>query len=85
MDMNDQGPIARDGIEVLGGAESSTIYGYGVILKDSGDILVRVRGTKFQKFNGTTWTDVATVTAKKPFMISYQCSDRTEAAVLTGT
>lgn len=46
---------------------------------------MRVRGTKFQKLVSTTWTDVATVTAKKPFIISYQCSDLTTAAVATGT
>lgn len=54
-------------------------------MRDDGDILVRVEGTKFQKLVGASWVDVKTVTAVVPHIVSYNCSDLTTAAVLSGT
>lgn len=56
-----------------------------MINSDSGDILVRVFNTKFQRLSGSSWVDVATVTAMRAKIVSYRCSDLTTAAVFSGT
>lgn len=38
----------------------------GVIKKESGDILVRVAGNKFQRLVSNTWTDVTTLSGSYP-------------------
>lgn len=85
MDFNDYGPIWRDGVTLLGNSGAWSVTAEGAILKEAGDILVRVNGTKFQKLVTGTWTDVATITAWLAFIVSYQCSDLTTAALATGT
>lgn len=49
MDFNDYGPVARVGYTVFGDTANSIVNAQGAILKESGDIHVRVLGTKFQK------------------------------------
>jgi hypothetical protein len=86
MDMNDFWPVARVGYTVFGDTANSIVNAEGAILKESGDIHVRVLGTKFQKKSGGTWTDVATGLTNIPaILVSYQCSDLTTAALATGT
>lgn len=86
MDFNDYGPVARVGYTVFGDTANSIVNAQGAILKESGDIHVRVLGTKFQKKVSGTWTDVATgLTSIPAILVSYQCSDLTTAALATGT
>lgn len=84
MDMLDYGPVSRAGLTILGGSENSTIWGKGVIMRDDGDILVRVKGSMFQKLVGSSWVDVKAVTGIRCSIISYNCSDLTTGAVLSG-
>lgn len=76
---------ARSGLTLLGGAVSSNVHTEGIILKDSWDILVRIAGVNFQKLVWSTWTNVSTVTAIPGVLVSYECSDLTTSAVLTGS
>lgn len=86
MDFNDYGPVGRVGYTVFGDTANSIVHAEGAILKESGDIHVRVLGTKFQKKVAGTWTDVATgLTSIPAILVSYQCSDLTTAALATGT
>jgi len=86
MDFNDYGPVARVGYTIFGNAANSVVNAQGAILKEAGDIHVRVLGTKFQKNVAGTWTDVATgLTSIPAILVSYQCSDLTTAALKTGS
>lgn len=85
MDFNDYGPVGREGLTLKWQAGTWSVTAEGVIKKDAGDILVRIDGVNFQKLVWSTWTNVTTVTAGFAFLVSYQCSDLTTAASLTGT
>ncbi len=72
MDFNDYGPVGRLGLTLHGNSGNSVDNAKGAILVETGDVLVRAFGTKFQKLLAGTWTDVATITSKQAVIVSYQ-------------
>ena len=83
----DTGWTRRNGMTLHGASGSSNVNAIGAIKKESGDILVRCYGTKFQKYVTGVWTDVAAVTMTniKATIVSFLDSDMTSAATKTGT
>jgi hypothetical protein len=57
----------RDGLIAIGGSTAGAqIFGMGIIKKETGDILCRVAGNKFQRLVSNTWTDVTTLSGSYP-------------------
>lgn len=81
------GWVRRLWLTLHGASGSSNVNAIWAIQKDSGNILVRCYGTKFQKYITGTWTDVATVTMTdmKATIVSFLDSDMTSAAIKTWT
>lgn len=85
IDLNETGPKARIGYAIMGSAGAVQVNNYGVIKKESGDIICRAAGTKFQKYSAGAWSDVSSITAISTRIVSFNCSDLTTAAATSGT
>lgn len=77
----------RDGIiAIWWSTAGAQIYGMGIIKKETGDILCRIAGNKFQRLVSNTWTDVTTLSGSYPAsMESFSWPDNTGAAFTSGT
>jgi len=69
----------------MGASGASQVNGYGVIKKESGDIIVRAYGTQLQKYSGGMWNNVQAISNITTLIVSFNCSDLTTAALTTGT
>jgi len=69
----------------MGATGASQVNGYGVIKKESGDIIVRAYGTQLQKFSAGSWVNAQAISNLVPSIVSLNCSDLTTASLTTGT
>jgi hypothetical protein len=86
IDLVETWPVVRVGQTAMGAVWVVQVNGYGVIKKESGDILCRAAGTTFQKYSAGSWSTVATITTGiRTLIVSFNCSDLTASAATTGT